>query len=71
MAGRAGIEPASSVLETEVLPLYERPMKVVDLWGFEPVVDTNPPILQRLIYSQMAGKRSVIWWRNGESNPDF
>ena len=35
MAGAAGIEPASAVLETVILPLYYAPM--VTRTGFEPV----------------------------------
>lgn len=29
MAGEAGIEPTSSVLETEVMPLYDSPSEIV------------------------------------------
>ena len=35
MAGAAGIEPASTVLETDALPLNHAPM--VTCTGFEPV----------------------------------
>ena len=37
MAGAAGIEPASTVLETDALPLNHAPIKLVTCTGFEPV----------------------------------
>ena len=37
MAGMAGIEPASTVLETDALPLNHIPIKLVTCTGFEPV----------------------------------
>ena len=38
MAGDAGIEPASTVLETDALPLNQSPIiKMVTDTGFEPV----------------------------------